>query len=97
MALVASLTTVWPVTTWTPCGRTRAMSRCTWALSAPGWADDVDGVELTHRAQDLLGRRRVERASVAPARLSAVPKRARPEMVNVWVGPCNRIRTGWPT
>ncbi len=38
MALVASLTTVWPVTTSALCGRTRAMARSTVALSAPGWA-----------------------------------------------------------
>ena len=36
-------------------------------------------------------------ASVAPARLSAVPKRARPVMVKVCVGPCSNIRTRWPT
>ena len=36
-------------------------------------------------------------ASVAPARLSAVPKRASPVMVKVWVGPCRRTRTCWPT
>ncbi len=36
-------------------------------------------------------------ASVAPARLSAVPKRARPVMVKVRVGPWSRMRTDWPT
>ena len=36
MALVASFTTVWAVTTSTPRGSTRAMSCCTVALSAPG-------------------------------------------------------------
>ena len=36
-------------------------------------------------------------ARVAPARLLAVPKRARPVMVNVFVGPSSRMRTCWPT
>ncbi len=37
MLLVCSLATVCPVTTSTPRGRTVAMARWTWALSAPGW------------------------------------------------------------
>ena len=38
IAFVFSSTTVCPVTTSTPGGRTLAMSRCTVALSAPGSA-----------------------------------------------------------
>ena len=60
MALVASLTTVWPVTTSTPWGRTRAMERWTWRLVGAGPGDDVDGVELAHLAHELLGGRGVE-------------------------------------
>ncbi len=97
MALVASLTTVWPVTTSTPRGNARAMSRCTVALSAPGCATTsiASNWPTSPRSAWAVGVSKAAR--VAPARLSAVPKRARPTMVNVRVGPCNRIRTGWPT
>ena len=97
MALVASLATVWPVTTSMPGGSARAMARWTCALSAPGWATTLMVSNLPTSPMSLWAVGRSKAASVAPARLSAVPKLARPLMVNVWVGPCSRIRTRWPT
>ncbi len=50
--------------------------------------DDVDGVELAHVAEERAARSAVSKAaSVAPARLLAVPKRASPVMVKVSGGP----------
>ena len=87
MAPVASLMTVWPVTTSSPRGSARAMSRCTVALSAPGWATTlmVSNLPTSPSRRWAVGVSKA--ASVAPARLLAVPKRASPVMVKVFVGP----------
>ena len=60
MALVASLTTVWPVTTSTPGGSDPRDVALDGRLVGAGFGDDVDVVELAHLAQDRLGRRDVE-------------------------------------
>ena len=49
------------------------------------------------RSNKLWAVGRSNAASVAPARLSAVPNVTRPEMVKVCGGPCNRMRTWSPT
>ena len=40
---------------------------------------------------------KLKAASVAPARLSEVPKLTRPLIRKVCGGPANSTRTGWPT
>ena len=87
MALVCSLITVCPVTTSHPRGSARAMARCTVALSAPGWATTLMVSNLPTSPSSACAVGRSKAASVAPARLLAVPKRASPVMVNVLVGP----------
>ena len=73
------------------------MSRCTVALSAPGDATTSMKSNCPTSPMTRCAVGMSKAARVAPARLSAVPKRARPVMVKVWVGPCNRMRTWSPT
>ena len=58
--LVCSSSTVWPVTTSTPCGRARAMARSTAGLLAPGLATTLMSFELALLSQDLLRGRQGE-------------------------------------
>ena len=95
--LVCSLTTVWPVTTSTSRGSTAAIDRCTAALSAPGLATMSMESNWPTSPISACAVGMSNAASVAPARLSAVPNFAMPVMVNVCVGPCNKIRTRSPT
>ncbi len=73
------------------------MARCTVALSAPGWAMTLMLSNLPTSPSTACAVDVSNAASVAPARLLAVPKRAKPVMVNVLVGPSSRMRTCWPT
>ena len=93
IALVASSTTVLPVTTSTPGGRERAMARCTLCWLLPGVATTLMVSNLPTSPSTAWAVGMSNAARVAPARLSAVPKRARPLMVNVRGGPSRRIRT----
>ncbi len=95
--LVCSLTTVWPVTTSTPGGSAAAIDRCTVALSAPGLATTSTASNWPGCPNSACAVGMSNAASVAPARLFAVPNLAMPVMVNVRVGPFNRIRTRSPT
>ena len=95
--LVLSLTTVCPVTTWTPGGRTAAMARCTAALLAPGAVTTLMSSTLPVSWAMACAVGSVNAASVAPARLLAVPNWVMPVMVNVRGGPADRMRTRWPT
>ena len=97
MAPLASLTTVCEVTTSTPWGSTRAMSRWTTALFAPGALTMLMVSNLPTSPRIACAVETSKAASVAPARLFAVPKRDSPVMVKVRVGPCRRMRTDWPT
>ena len=69
MALVCSLATVWPVTTSTPGGRARAMARLDGGLVGSRLRHDVDGVELAHLAEDLLGGGKVEGGEGGPGQV----------------------------
>ena len=69
------------------------MARCTVALSAPGWVMTLMSSKWPTSPRRVWAVGMSNAASVAPARLSAVPKRASPVMVNVLVGPSSRIRT----
>ncbi len=93
---VFSFTTVCPVTTWTPDGRTLAMACCTADLSAPGAVTTLMSSSLPVSWAMACAVGSVNAARVAPARLFAVPNSAMPVMVNVWVGPVVRTRTCWP-
>ncbi len=73
------------------------MARWTCDLSAPGWATTLMASNLPTSPRILCAVGSSKAASVAPARLFAVPKRVSPEMVKVCVGPRSRIRTCWPT
>ena len=97
MALVCSLITVWPVTTSTPGGSTRAMACWTVVLSAPGALTMLMLSNLPTSPRTACAVGVAKAARVAPARLFAVPKRIRPLMVKVRVGPRSRMRTFWPT
>jgi hypothetical protein len=95
--LVLSFTTVCPVTTCTPGGKTLAMACWTSDLSAPGAAATlmVSSLPVSWAMACAVGS--VNAARVAPARLFAVPNSAMPAMVNVRVGPAVRMRTCCPT
>ena len=97
MSLVCSSATVWPVTTSTPAGRTRAIERWTAALSAPGVVSTSMASTLPTRPNSRWAVGRSNAARVAPARLSAVPNRTNPVMTKVCGGPMSRIRTWSPT
>ncbi len=97
MAPLASLMTVCEVTTSTPLGSTCAMSCWTTALLAPGVLTMLMLSNLPTSPRTFCAVETSNAASVAPARLFAVPKRVRPVMVKVRVGPCRRMRTDWPT
>ena len=84
---VLSLTTVCPVTTSTPGGRTAAMARCTAALLAPGAVTTLMSSSLPVSWAMACAVGSVNAASVAPARLFAVPNWAMPVMVKVRGGP----------
>ena len=97
IASVFSLTTVCPVTTWTPGGRTRAMARCTAALSAPSAVTTLMSSTLPGSWAMACAVGSVNAASVAPARLLAVPNCAMPVMVkNRGGSPAEMILTRWP-
>jgi hypothetical protein len=95
--LVLSVTTVCPVTTSTPGGRTLAMACWTAGLSAPGAVTTLMSSSLPVSWAMAWAVGRVNAARVAPARLFAVPKSAMPLMVKVCVGPAVRMRTCCPT
>ena len=95
--LVFSFTTVCPVTTSTPGGRTLAMARWTAGLSAPGVVTTLMSSSLPVSWTMACAVGSVNAARVAPARLSAVPNWTMPVMVKVWGGPADRMRTRCPT
>ena len=78
MALVASLTTVWPVTTSAPCGRTPRDGALDGRLVGAGLGHDIDGVELAHLAHELLGRGRVEAGQGGPGKVVGRPETHQP-------------------
>ncbi len=79
--LVLSFTTVCPVTTSTPGGRARAMACCTAALLVPGAATALMSSSLPVSWAMACAVGSVNAASVAPARLFAVPNWTMPVMV----------------
>ena len=96
--LVFSLTTVCPVTTSTLGGRARAMARCTAALSAPGAVTTLMASSWPVSWARAWAVGSVNAASVAPARLFAVPNSVMPVIVKVRGGPAaDRMRTVCPT
>ena len=95
---VLSLTTVCPVTTSTPGGRTAAMARWTAALLAPGAVTTLMSSSLPVSWAMACAVGSVNAASVAPARLFAVPNWVMPVMVkNRGGSPAEMTRTCWPT
>ena len=90
---------VCPVTTSASDGRTRAIDRCTAALSAPGLATTSMKSNSPFSPSRRCAVGSVNAARVWPARLSAVPNWAIPVMVKVWADfdAAVRIRTRWPT
>ncbi len=93
IAVVCSSTTVWPVTTSTPGGRTWAISRPTEAVLAPGAVTISMLSNWPTSPMRAWAVGTVNAARVAPARLLAVPNRAMPLMVNVSDPPASRILT----
>ena len=69
------------------------MARSTVALSAPGLATTLMLSNWPTSPMSFWAVGVSKPARVAPARLSADPKRTSPVMVKVRVGPCSKIRT----
>ena len=93
---VSSLTTVCPVTTWTPGGSCLAMACCTAALLALGAATTLMSSSWPTSWIACCAVGRVNAARVDPARLLAVPNWAMPLIVKVRDDAPNRMRTRPP-